>query len=45
MMELTPFFEVLRKVFIVTGILGAIETLGFYLFITRWYMRSKGKSE
>jgi len=25
MMELTPFFEFLRKVFIVTGMIGAIE--------------------
>ena len=27
MTELTPFFESLRKLFIVTGIIGAIEVL------------------
>lgn len=33
MMELTPFFEFLRKFFIVTGIIGAIEFLALVVFI------------
>lgn len=34
MTEITPFFELLRKVFIVTGLLGAAEVLAlFALFI------------
>ena len=46
MTELGPFFEALRKVFIVTGILGAIEVLGLYLYIAYlWHPHDKDSSK
>lgn len=31
MTELTPFFELLRDAFIVTGIIGAVEVLALFV--------------
>lgn len=47
MTELTPAFELLRKIFIVTGILGAIEVaalvVSFILMASESYIKDMKK--
>lgn len=49
MMDFTPFFAFLRKVFIVTGIIGAIEVITliviFFIQASRpYYKRNRKRS-